>query len=251
MIWKTWLSLCLLAALAAAGCKDKLDEPPAPVVATPVDAATAGRISIAVRYTGEVPEPKPINMSSTPGCAKLHPEPVYDRTVLVAGGYLENVVVWIEKGLDGWVFAPPEPAAVFDQKGCLYQPRVGAAMVGQAVEFRNSDPEGHNVHGRPDVVGGWNFMMSRQGSERTLYFDKPEIGIPIGCDIHPWMAAFLCVMPNPYFGVTGTDGRVDLASVPPGEYVLAAWHETLGKQAQPVTLGPRGELALEFVYRAK
>jgi hypothetical protein len=169
--------------------------------------------------------------------------------LVVNGGNLANAVVWIKDGLQGWVFAPPAQPVILDQKGCLYVPRVVAGMVGQPVEFRNSDPEAHNVHGRPRVVGGWNFMMSRQGAERTLYFDKAEMGVQVGCDIHPWMKAFLCIAPNPFFGVTGADGLVSLAGVPPGEYGVAVWHESLGTLEQRVTLQPRGELALEMPYR--
>jgi plastocyanin len=246
-------TICLAIALTltAVACKDPQSQAPPPVAATPVDAATAGTIAVAVRYSGAVPQPQAINMSSTPGCAQLHQEPVYDRAVAVNGDHLANVIVWIDKGLEGWVLAPPSKPLVFDQKGCVYQPRVGAAMVGQPVEFLNSDSEAHNVHGRPSVVSSWNFMMSRAGSQRTLYFDKPEVGIAIGCDIHPWMKAFLCVVPNPYFGVSDDDGRVVLASVPPGSYTLSSWHETLGRQDRPVTLAPKGEVAVEVAYAAK
>jgi plastocyanin len=242
------LAAALLGAVLLCGCTDPSSEPPEPVAATPVNPQTAGRIAVRVRYTGPVPEPKAINMASTPGCAQLHPEPVFERSLEVDDGGLKNAVVWIEEGLEGWVFAPPAEPAVLDQKGCIYEPRVAAAMVGQPVQFLNSDPEAHNVHGRPQVVRSWNFMMSRQGSERTLYFDKPEIGIRIGCDIHPWMMAFLSIVPNPYFGVSGAGGEVEFAGVPPGDYGLAVWHETLGTQKQRVTVAPKGSAEVEISY---
>jgi plastocyanin len=231
------------------GCKDSGSEPPKAVDATPVNPATAGSISVNVRFAGTVPEGQPVNMASTPACAQLHPEPVYDRSLVVSGGNLANAVVYIEKGLESWVLAPPAQPVVLDQKGCLYEPRVAAAMVGQGVEFENSDTEAHNVHGRPKVVEAWNFMMSRQGQTRTVYFTKPEMGIPVGCDIHPWMRAFLCVLPNPYFAVTGRDGQAVLKNVPPGEYTIGVWHETLGTQEQPVTLTAKGEVAIGFTYQ--
>lgn len=241
-------AILLAAALFLSSCKDSASEPPAAVSATPVNPATAGQVSVRVRHTGAVPEPKPINMSSTPACANLHPDPVFDRTLVVTNGNVANAVVWIKTGLEGWVLAPPAAPVKMDQKGCLYVPRVAAAMVGQAVEFVNSDPEAHNVHGRPQVVPAWNFMMSRPGSERTLYFDKPELGIQVGCDIHPWMKAFLCILPNPFFGVSGDDGLVNLTGIPPGEYTIAAWHESLGAAEQQVTVAPKGEVSLELVF---
>src|SRR5207244_120000 len=124
--------------------------------------------------------------------------PVVDQSLLVQDGHLANAVVWIKDGLQGWVFAPPTTPVIIDQKGCLYEPHVAAAMVSQPVQFLNSDREAHNVHGHPTVVSAWNFLLSRPGAAKTLGFDKPEVGIPVGCDIHPWMRGYLAVLPNPF-----------------------------------------------------
>ena len=123
-------------------------------------------------------------------------------------------------------------------------------MLGQALEFRNSDPEAHNVHGRPQVVDGWNFMMSRPGATRDVYFDKPEVGIPVGCDVHPWMRAYSRCSTNPYFAVTPADGTVTLSNVPPGDYVVGVWHETLGTQEQSGHRGAEGQRGRQLMYQA-
>ncbi|MBI3784574.1 MAG: hypothetical protein HY270_14365 [Deltaproteobacteria bacterium] len=227
------------------GCSDSSSTSP-PVVGTPVDPATAGSIRIEVVYKGDPPAAKEISMRSAPQCAAAHDGPVYDQSLLVTDHHLQNAVVWIKKGLDSWVFSPPSEPVMIDQKGCLYEPRVAAAMVHQPIVFRNSDAEAHNVHGRPQILSTWNFMMSRPGATRTLTFDKPEVGVPIGCDIHPWMAGSITVVGNPYFGVTKADGIVNLTKVPPGDYVVGVWHEKLGVKEQPVTLSPSGTASLKF-----
>jgi plastocyanin len=231
-----------------ASCSDSSAPPKQTVVATPVDPATAGTIHVDVSYTGAVPTPKIFDMHIAAQCAAQHQEPVYDSSLLVQDGHLANTVVWIKEGLEKWVFAPPAETVVIDQKGCLYHPHVAAAMVAQPVEFVNSDPEAHNVHASPQVVSGFNFLMSRQGSKRALMFDKPEVAVPVGCDIHPWMSAYVAIVANPYFAVTPANGSVTLANVPPGEYVIAAWHEKLGTKEQRVTLEPRGAASLQFAY---
>jgi plastocyanin len=199
------------------GCSDSAAPPSTAVVPTPVDPATAGTLRVEVRYDGVVPTPKVIDMRSAPQCAAAHTSPVYDQSLIVADGHLANAVVWIKSGLEHWVFAPPATPVTLDQMGCVYQPHVAAAMVSQPVQFTNSDPDPHNVHGRPNVLGQWNFIMSRQGATRTLTFDKAEVAVPVGCDIHPWMSAYLAVLPNPYFAVTPASGTVTLTQVPPGE----------------------------------
>lgn len=234
---------CLLAS-----CSDSSAPPKQAVVATPVDPATAGTIHVDVSFTGAVPTPKVFDMSIAPQCAAQHQEPVTDNSLMVQDGHLANAVVWIKGGLEKWVFAPPAEPVVMDQKGCVYHPHVAAAMVGQPVDFVNSDPEAHNVHARPQVLTAFNFLMSRQGSKRTFTFDKPEVAVPVACDIHPWMSAYLAVVPNPYVGVTPASGAVTLSNVPPGEYVVGVWHEKLGTKEQRVTLQPRGSVNVQFGY---
>jgi len=249
-VWKlSVISVISVAvSLILAGCSDSSTTSSRPVVGTPVDAATAGAISIQVNYDGVVPVAKAIDMRTVPQCAAAHPGPVFDQPYWVTDGHLGNAVVWIKAGLENWVFSTLEEPVEIDQKGCLYAPRVAAAMVGQTVRFKNSDQEAHNVHGRPKIVDSWNFIMSRTGSTRDLRFSKPEVAVPIGCDVHPWMSGYLAVVANPYFGVTGKDGTVRLQNVPPGDYVVAAWHEKLGIIEKPVTLAPRGAIDLQLSF---
>lgn len=237
-------------AISLAACSDSGSTPPSPPKnVTPVDAATAGTITVRVGYSGTPPAPQPINMAGVPACAALHPEPVLETPIAVADGRLADAVVYVQSGFGARGFAPPTQPVVIDQKGCLYTPRVAAVMLGQPLQFLNSDAEGHNVHGRPKVADGWNFLMSRQGSTRDVLVSKPELGIPVGCDIHPWMGAYVSVFDNPYFGVTPADGTVTLRNVPPGEYVIGSWHETLGILVKPVTLPPSGNVTVEFQYQ--
>ena len=69
-----------------------------------------------------------------------------------------NVYVYVREGLGGKVYAPPTKPVVLDQKGCRYTPHVIAAMVGQPVDFRNSDATMHNVHLMPDVNGNQRWI---------------------------------------------------------------------------------------------
>jgi plastocyanin len=217
---------------------------------TPVDPSTAGSIEVQVSYSGTPPTPGVLNMSSVPACANLHPTPVLDPGLVVTDGRLANAVVYIKSGFGDRGFDAPADAVVIDQKGCLYDPRIAALMVGQPLQFRNSDTEAHNVHGRPRTVDAWNFLMSRPNSTRDVSFDKPEVGIPVSCDIHPWMRAYVSVFDNPYFAVTPRDGTVTLRSVPPGDYVVAVWHETLGTLVRSVSLPPSGAERVQFVFPA-
>ena len=66
--------------------------------------------------------------------------------------------------------------------------------------------------------------------------------IPIKCNVHSWMHAYIGVVDNPYFAVTGPDGTFEWKNVPPGDYTIGVWHEKLGEQERPracCTIGSR------------
>jgi plastocyanin len=236
------------AMLVLLACGGSSAPPSQPTNVTPVDAAAAGTITVRVRFTGEPSPPKEINMRAVGACAQMHKEPVYGQPISVRDGRLADAVVYIKSGLGERTFNFPTAPIVIDQKGCLYTPKVAALMVGQPLQFRNSDPEAHNVHGSPSVAKGWNFIMSQPNSNRTVYFDKPEVGIPVRCDIHPWMLAHVSVFTHPYFGITGQEGTVTLAPVPAGTYVVSAWHRELGTTEQTVALEAKASALLELTY---
>ena len=54
---------------------------------------------------------------------------------------------------------------------------------------------------------------------------KPEIGIRVKCDVHPWMSSMFVVLDHPYFAVTKDDGTYTISGLPPGNYTITAWHE--------------------------
>ena len=244
------LAAALLIAIVVPGCSDSSGPGRPKAAVTPVDPATAASLRVTVGYSGQVPPGQPINMSGAPGCAAVHPEPVVDQAVVATNGKLENAVVYIKSGLGDRGFDIPSEPVVVDQKGCLYHPRIAAAMVSQPIKFVNSDTEPHNVRGRPQTVSAWNFMIGVQNASRTIQLNKPEVGIRVGCDIHPWMVAFVSVFDHPYFGVTGTDGTVKLPDLPPGDYVVAAWHEKLGSVEKSVSLPARGSVDVDLAYGA-
>lgn len=227
---------------------------PEPVVAAgggePVDPATAGAIRGVVRFEGPAPDAAEIQLPAE--CAGGHGGPVYDAHVLARDGRLENVFVWIRTGLEGKRFPPPEGEVVIDQRGCMYEPHVLGVRVGQPVTFVNDDAVTHNVNARGKQNAGFNESMPPvRGTRLTRKFMKPEIMVRARCDVHPWMSAFVGVLPHPCFAVTGVKGEFALEGVPPGEYVLEAWHETLGTRTQKVTLAAKGEVRIEFAFAAK
>ena len=137
---------------------------------------------------------------------------------------------------------------MFDQQGCRYRPHVFGIRVGQTLTIRNSDATLHNIHATPAANPEFNMGQPIQGMEFERTFDAPEVMVPFQCDVHSWMNAYVGVLDHPYFAVTGDDGGFDISELPPGDYVVEAWHEELGTQTQNVTVGEGGTAEVSFTF---
>jgi plastocyanin len=235
--------------LVLAGCeRTPAPSPHSTRSPTPLDTAATGTIRGHVRFSGSVPPPRPVDITTDPTCAALHPGGLAIADVRTADGALVDAFVYIKSGLGTRVFpVPPEPV-VIDQRGCEYVPRVTGARVGQRIEFVNSDDTLHNVHGAPTSSPAWNFGLGVVGARRALVLDSPEVAVPIRCDVHPWMRAYIGVVDHPYFAVTGDDGAFTLDRVPAGRYVVGAWHAQLGTRDRPVDVPPGAAASVEVRF---
>jgi len=216
------------------------------------DAANGATVTGKITFTGTKPALRDIDMSANPACQKIHPKPVASEEVIVnSGGTLANVFVWVKAGVpEGKWAAPPTPAVV-DQQGCIYTPHVSGVVVGQPIEFRNSDETNHNIHPLPRQNQEWNESQPPKGDPKTKKFDQEEVMVPVKCNIHPWMRAYLGVVRHPFFAVTGSDGSFKIAGLPPGKYTVEAWHERFGRQEAEVTVKAKDSKSVDFRFAAK
>lgn len=215
-----------------------------------VDPVTAGTIEGRVRFTGRRPAAKRISMDAEEGCAALHKAPVFDQPVEASkDGGLANVFVYVKSGLEGKKFEPPQTAVVLDQHGCQFVPRVVALRAGQTLAVKNSDPVSHNIHPMPSNNRDWNQQQPPGSPDLQRRFARPEIMIPVKCNIHAWMKTYIGVLDHPYFAVTAGDGNFSFTPLPPGRYTLAAWHESFGEKTQDVEIRPGSTVQLSFVFR--
>lgn len=214
-----------------------------------VDPATAGSISGKVTFTGTAPEPDIIDMGAEPACAGAYTEgPFTENVVVNDNGTLANVFVYVKAGLEGMTFPTPSEKVVLDQKNCHYVPHVLGVQTNQTIIIRNNDDLLHNIHPEPVNSRGFNVGQPKQGMETERSFSAAEIMVPVACDVHGWMSAYIGVVDHPYFAVTGNDGTFELPNLPPGEYTIEAWHEEYGTQEMNVTVGETESVTADFSY---
>ena len=212
--------------------------------------AYAGDITGTVKYDGEIPNLKPIQMDADPICKSKHSEPqMPDILVLGENKTMANVLVQVTKGLPaGKTYDAPKDNAVITQEGCHYKPHVLGVRAGQPVKFLNPDGTLHNVHALPKENREFNLAMPATRTEADKDFAKPEAVFPIKCDVHPWMRAYVAVFDHPFYAVTGTDGTFKLSGLEPGEYEVTAWHEKLGTKIGTAKVGADGKATVDFLF---
>lgn len=246
--WIRWGGAAAVAAIAAAGCNDAPDDEMPDVDAPaemPFDEDEAGDVQGVVLYEGDPPEPDPLDMASEPDCQAHWEEqgitPHRDLVRLSEDGELSNVFIYVREGLEGMEFPIPGEASLIDQVGCRFTPSVASVQAGQQMVFRNSDGLLHNINATPQDNRPFNISQPvNMDSERV--FAQPEVMIPIRCDVHGWMRGYVGVVSHPYHAVSADDGGFDLSTLPPGDYVIEAWHSELGVLEESVTV-ETGEVA--------
>lgn len=197
----------------------------------PMAAPNTGSVEGRVSLSGTFPSPTLQKVTMDVDHCNHGPKP----TELFVGdrqGGLGNVVVLLQpKTPLGGTFSR-EKALVMDQKECVYVPHVLVVPAGGTVEFRNSDPVIHNVTLKAVRNRAINQVIG-PGSEFRMELKEPEI-IPLECDMHYWMKAWIFVADSPYYQVTGPEGSFLLAGLPKGRYTAVVWHEQLGIKKIPI-----------------
>ena len=260
------LAVCLAGGLA--GCKsgdavkqtqesgngNNAEKPSAPRTSVPLDPATLGIVSGTVHFSGKAPAPVKIDMSMDPVCSITGGDNFAEQ-YMVHDGKLANVYVYIKSGPPAAMSAtaPVAPPVIMDQIGCKYVPHVVALMRGGSVEFRNSDGTMHNIHTLPSAAGSQSIDISQgaKGAPQVKQFNQTEVMIPVRCNNHPWMNAFVNVSATPFFAVTDTDGHFGISGLPAGTYTLVAVHEKLGEQTMTVTVEPKETAKADFSFSVK
>ncbi len=194
---------------------------------------------------------KRINTGKDPNCKKAKPKGIGTDTIIInkktTPMTLRNVMVYVKEGLGDRKFEAPTTPFILDQVGCQYVPHVIAIMDGQPLRVRNSDPTNHNIHLLPRINAEMNFSQPKQGMKRDLTLVKEGV-FKAKCDVHPWMGCFIKVFDHPFHAVTDKTGTFEITGLPPGKYVVEAWHEKFGIQTMTIEVASGDTKEADFTF---
>lgn len=158
-----------------------------------------------------------------------------------AAGEKENVVIWLEGAHDT---KPPETTIKISQKRLQFSPDFAIAVKGQKIEMPNDDDVVHNVYSFTGL-NQFNLGLYARGESRTVVFDKTGI-VDVFCSIHHQMHARVFVVPTKYFANGMPGHSFTLADVPPGKYVLKAWHQRSHMMEKTIVVPATGTVTADI-----
>jgi plastocyanin len=142
-------------------------------------------------------------------------------------------------------FPPPKENPHMSQKGMVFLPHILPVLKGSTVDFTNDDTVAHNVFSPPGSATPFNLGIYDAGVKKTETFN--HLGeVPLLCSVHPEMSAFVIVLQNPYYALTGNAGAFEIKNVPAGTYQLKIWDEKIEGAPQQVTVAAGKTSTVEF-----
>jgi hypothetical protein len=170
------------------------------------------------------------------------------RKFLIKNRKIQNVIVQIV-GIKAGKKLPAGPVTVTTLK-CEFMPHVSIGFKGTKIIMRTDDPVFHafDVHAS---IGGkelYHVGLPEKGSTVTKTLTKEGI-LNLSCYAHPWQHAYVAIFDHPYAVATDEKGRFVINDIPPGSYLVEAWHEELGiKQISEVNVEGGKKSTIMFEY---
>lgn len=230
--------------------------PPRPAVIAPasqpyrvVPVTTGGALSGVVEFDGSPPAAGVVRPTVN---QHVCGNSIVERNVRLSGPRVGGAIVWITDIRSGKAF-PLERRFELNNTNCTFDPYVQPILAGGTLNVGNDDRLLHtnrfiNV-GTGEVLGIAPF--NDDGEVVPLDVFKEPAQIEVVSDRHPWARAWLAVLDHPYYAQTAASGTFSIEGIPPGRYLVRAWHPSLGVDDDSVTVPAGQQVSVAFRLRPK
>jgi plastocyanin len=198
-------------------------------VAAPVFAQETGTLKAKFVYGGAAFKPEPVNVNKDIEFCGKHPLVNEKLLVNPESKGIQNVVLYVFTGRGGSKLPPQTPTNATHELAndkCRFEPRIVVLQAGDSLKITNPDAVGHNANLNFFVNPAQNITIP-PGAEKVVKVEKAEPApIPVDCNIHPWMRAYVIALDHPFVSVSDKNGEIEIKGLPAGEKLsFRLYHE--------------------------
>lgn len=240
-----------------------------------IQVTDGGTITGKVTITEGKPVPKGFNLITFPDpvyCGRISTGTgwrILQEFSVAADGGLKDAVIVLEDATKGkpFKFEPP----TIEARDCRFLPFVNVVKNRADVKVVNMDPVFHDIQAyetsnlgprvlfntplpmnplhKRNVGADSHEHLAGQPITEVIQMTKNRRIFVLQCGFHAYMESWGLAVDNPYYQLTGNDGTFSLTDVPPGEYVLTAWHPGVGTMLEKkVTVPAKQTVKADFVF---
>ena len=223
-----------------------------------INVQNGGTIKGNAKMIGSMPYPRIYHLILFPNidmCAEVDTDDEMNRLlddfkVSPAGG-LKDVAITLEHVEAGKPFNK-EPINILSEN-CKFFPDLNFIRQGESFKVDNLDAVMHNSQVYQKERGKILLNIpipAEEVSDGKITFKKKFKIMQMICGMHEFMQTWGYRVQNPYYFKTDDQGNYNIGDIPPGEYIVNAWHYLMKPQKRKIKIAAGETIDLSFVFDA-
>ena len=221
-----------------------------------MEVTNGGTIQGKAILTGEMPQPRVYHLILFPNidmCAEIDTDDEMNRVLddfkISENNGLKDVVITLEHVEAGKPFNK-EPILI-NSENCKFSPDVNVVKQGESFKVDNLDAVMHNSQvyqaERGKIIQNLPVPPEEVANGKVTFQRKYRIFQMI-CGMHEFMQTWGYRIQNPYYFITKLGGEFKMDNIPPGDYILNAWHYLMKRQKRKIHIVENGVMNVNFEF---
>ncbi|MBC8287576.1 MAG: hypothetical protein H8E42_08895 [Nitrospinae bacterium] len=221
-----------------------------------INVQNGGTIKGNAKMVGDMPFPRVYHLILFPNidmCAEVDTDNEMNRVLddfkVSSTGGLKDVVITLEHVEAGKPFNK-EPINILSEN-CKFFPDVNLIRQGETFKVDNVDAVMHNSQVYQKERGKILLNIpipAEEVSDGIVTFKKHYKIMQMICGMHEFMQTWGYRVQNPYYFKTDEHGNYNIGDIPPGEYIVNAWHYLMKPQKRKITIAAGETIDLSFEF---
>ena len=221
-----------------------------------INVQNGGTIKGNTKMIGGMPYPRVYHLILFPNfdmCAEVDTDDEMNRALddfqVSETGGLKDTIITLEHVDAGKPFNK-EPINIVSEN-CKFFPDVNIIRQGESFKIDNIDAVMHNSQVYQKERGKILLNIpipAEEVSEGKVTFEKNYKIMQMICGMHEFMQTWGYRVQNPYYFKTDKDGNFNIGDIPPGEYVVNAWHYLMKPQKKKIKIAAGETINLNFEF---